>query len=348
MVSVSIAMATYNGERFIREQLESLAAQQHLPSELVVSDDGSADNTLAIVAQFATAAPFPVYIHQNKNRLGYRANFMRAASLCTSDLIAFCDQDDVWSPRKLAVCIRAFEDPAVLLAYHNATVVTEAGVPLGNVGVFGSAPLTAPLASCALGFRPPGFTEVFRRPALDLTDFWEMSRDWLDPTQPMAHDQWVFFVSSVFGHTAYIHEPLAWYRQHASNLYGWTRDLRAWTRPIRFSRSVHAALSSKAGRLKRMEEYAGRFARILEEAAPALAGDWQDRAASGATKYRNLAELFETRRRIYTTRSFRGRLSAVRQIVSRRGYRTGWAGWGVGRKALAFDLCVGVSVGHLL
>jgi glycosyltransferase involved in cell wall biosynthesis len=346
MVSVSIAMATYNGERFIREQLESLAAQQQLPSELVVTDDGSADNTLEIVEQFAKAtAPFAVHIHRNGSRLGYRANFMRAANLCTSDLIAFCDQDDIWSPRKLAVCTRAFEDPSVLMAYHNATVVTETGVPLGGLDVFASAPLTPPLASCALGLRSLGFTEVFRRSVLDLSDFWAISQDWLDPAQPMAHDQWVFFISSVFGHTAYIDEHLACYRQHSSNRYGWTRDLRGWTWPIRFLRNLQAARSNKAARLARLEEYAGGFAQVLEKAGPALSGAWHDRAALGSAKYGNLARLFETRRRIYAMRRFNERLSAVREIVSQRGYRPGW---GVGRRALAFDLCVGVPMGHLL
>src|SRR5438132_13052341 len=97
MISVSVAMATYNCQKFIREQLDSLAAQQHLPSELVITDDASSDKTVAIAKQFATGAPFPAHIHRYGNRLDYRANFMRAASLCTSDVIAFCDKDDVCS-----------------------------------------------------------------------------------------------------------------------------------------------------------------------------------------------------------------------------------------------------------
>src|ERR1700692_1867054 len=105
MISVSVAMATYNGQKFIREQLDSLAAQQHLPSELIITDDASSDKTVAIAEQFAKTAPFTVHIHRHEKRLGYRANFMRAASRCTSELIAFCDQDDIWSPRTLALCI---------------------------------------------------------------------------------------------------------------------------------------------------------------------------------------------------------------------------------------------------
>src|SRR6478736_4267246 len=81
MRSVSVAMATYNGARHIQQQLDSLAAQSYLPAELVISDDRSEDDTLAIIQDFAESAPFPVALHVNSDRLGYRRNFMKAAGL---------------------------------------------------------------------------------------------------------------------------------------------------------------------------------------------------------------------------------------------------------------------------
>lgn len=101
---VSIAMATFNGERFIREQLNSLSRQTLLPYELVVCHDGSADCTLDLIAEHAKTAPFPVRLHHNDERLGYRNNFLKAASLCTGELIAFCDQDVLY--RDLALLYR--------------------------------------------------------------------------------------------------------------------------------------------------------------------------------------------------------------------------------------------------
>jgi hypothetical protein len=90
---------------------------------------------------------------------------MRAATICTSSLIAFCDQDDIWSPQKLTICIEPFRDPAVLLVYHNAEAVTEAGTRLGSLDYFAPVPMTPPLSSCPIRKIPPvlGFTEVFRR-----------------------------------------------------------------------------------------------------------------------------------------------------------------------------------------
>jgi len=102
-VPISIAMATYNGESFLAEQLDNLAKQTLKPLELVVCDDGSTDDTVAILEGFAALAPFPVSIHRNGTRLGHTENFLKAANLCSGKWIGFCDQDDVWLPNKLEV-----------------------------------------------------------------------------------------------------------------------------------------------------------------------------------------------------------------------------------------------------
>ena len=101
-VEISIALCTFNGERFLQQQLDSLLQQDLPPSELVACDDGSTDSTLTLLRDFAAAASFPVTVVQNEDNLGYSRNFAKAAELCTGDIIAFCDQDDVWRPDKLA------------------------------------------------------------------------------------------------------------------------------------------------------------------------------------------------------------------------------------------------------
>jgi glycosyltransferase involved in cell wall biosynthesis len=110
---ISIAMATYNGAGYLPAQLASLAVQSALPSELVVTDDGSTDATAQIIEDFARFAAFPVKLFRNQTRLMFRDNFLRAAELCTGELIAFCDQDDVWHPDKLLRCAKEFAAPAV-------------------------------------------------------------------------------------------------------------------------------------------------------------------------------------------------------------------------------------------
>jgi hypothetical protein len=337
-MGISVAMATYNGERFIREQLDSLANQQHLPTEVVIADDASSDKTVAIAQQFAQTAPFPVRIQPHKNRVGYRANFMRAARVCSSDLIAFCDQDDIWWPRKLALCIEPFRDPAVLLTYHNAKVVTETGERIGSLDHLASAPLTPPLSRCPMRRTVPlGFTQVFRRCILEFSDLREMSLDVNNLMAPMAHDQWMFFIASVFGNIAYLDEALVCYRQHASNAFGWTPPLSVFTELMQLSRNP-------ANDYQGVHQASKRCAEILEKASANLNGVWQKRATMGATRFRLLSDLYDARKRLYTSATLEERVKAFRRMVSIGGYHSSW---GLGRKALARDFCFGLPVRRL-
>ena len=111
--AISVAMCTYNGGRYLKEQLESIASQTMLPCELIACDDGSLDSTVNIITAFAERAPFKVRLVRNRKNLGSTKNFEQAISLCTGDLIALSDQDDWWSPTKLATLAKAlFESGA--------------------------------------------------------------------------------------------------------------------------------------------------------------------------------------------------------------------------------------------
>ena len=94
-MKTSIALCTYNGEKFLREQLDSIALQTLLPDELVACDDRSCDSTMEILQEFRERVSFPVHIHQNEENLGSTKNFEKAIKLCSGDIIALCDQADV-------------------------------------------------------------------------------------------------------------------------------------------------------------------------------------------------------------------------------------------------------------
>lgn len=98
-MTLSIAIATYNGERFLRQQLDSLYSQTRLPDEVVVSDDASTDGTQAILQEYAER--YGLIWSVNDGKHGVNANFFRAISLCHGDYIQICDQDDIWYPTKL-------------------------------------------------------------------------------------------------------------------------------------------------------------------------------------------------------------------------------------------------------
>ncbi|MCM2476091.1 glycosyltransferase [Rhizobium sp. CG5] len=97
-------MATYNGAAYLREQVYSLFAQTRLPDELVVYDDASSDGTQALLRQIAAEAPFDVQILEGADNRGVNAAFQAALEHCRGDTVFFCDQDDIWLPRKIEAC----------------------------------------------------------------------------------------------------------------------------------------------------------------------------------------------------------------------------------------------------
>lgn len=104
-MKISVALTTHNGARFLREQLDSLYTQTMVPDEVVVCDDCSTDDTMAILMEYA--AKYGLKYHRNEQALGVNKNFFRAISLCQGDYICICDQDDVWMPHKIATLVNA-------------------------------------------------------------------------------------------------------------------------------------------------------------------------------------------------------------------------------------------------
>ena len=126
--TISIAMCTYNGDRFLREQSESILNQTRLPDHLIVCDDRSTDTTRSLLEQFARKSPFPVELRFNSRNLGVTRNFEQALMACRSDFIALCDQDDLWHPRKLERLTEVLEaNPQAGFACSNAELIDHRG-----------------------------------------------------------------------------------------------------------------------------------------------------------------------------------------------------------------------------
>lgn len=118
---ISIAMTVYNGEKYISEQLESIACQTLLPDELVVCNDASTDSSLSILDEFKKRAPFKVNIINHEANKGYAIAFNTALCATSGDFVFLCDQDDCWFPNKIESVINAFkENPQFLFVSHNA------------------------------------------------------------------------------------------------------------------------------------------------------------------------------------------------------------------------------------
>jgi hypothetical protein len=130
---ISIAMAVYNGERYLSEQLNSLLRQSRLPDEMVVSDDASTDSTVEIIREFAARAPFPVNVILNDRNAGCTTNYERAIARCRGDIVFMCDCDDVWHQQRISATEEAFAAfPNAGVALCDAELIDEASRPLGR------------------------------------------------------------------------------------------------------------------------------------------------------------------------------------------------------------------------
>lgn len=123
--TTSIALCTYNGETFLKEQLESIIQQTKQPDEIVICDDLSKDNSVQVARSILQQWSGRWQVIVNEHNLGFRKNFQKAINLCHGDVIFLSDQDDVWDKMKIEEMMQAFTDPDVILAFHDAEVVGE-------------------------------------------------------------------------------------------------------------------------------------------------------------------------------------------------------------------------------
>lgn len=213
---VSVAMCTYNGTRFLPQQLQSILEQSEPPDEVVVCDDGSTDGTVGLLREFAASAPFPVEVHENPEKLGAVGNFVRCLELCRGEILVLSDQDDLWFPYRVAETRAAFAaDPEITFAFSDAPLIDDKDRDLGRTlystaAVLGSdrrileqgRALTPVIHrwglvyGCTLALRAR-----FLRSALPVPDFW-------------GHDTWIAFVLSGLGPSVRMSRPVTHYRQH--------------------------------------------------------------------------------------------------------------------------------------
>jgi glycosyltransferase involved in cell wall biosynthesis len=336
--TLSVALATFNGGRFLAQQLESLAAQTLQPLELVIVDDGSTDETFGIIDRFVVSAPFPVRVFRNERRLGYRLNFMRAAELCSGDLICFCDQDDVWADGKLARVAAEFHDQEVLLVYHNARLIDANGKSQGYVFKRGEKNAILSHEDVEPWRIVPGFSQSIRRSLLRYSGLHLDSVDMFSLDDPMPHDQWFLFLASALGKTSYIAEELAFYRQHDRNTSGWlpAKPLAYALHNIAYAsyyvRSSHRALLSRIELLRKLKS-------LLPAAK---AGDID----AVITHYQHVIEYVRRRLTLYTEKSVRVRARLLLSMIRNRTYASDKVRFG--RGSLLLDTIIGVPVGHTL
>src|SRR6185312_7979422 len=205
---VSVALCTYNGARFLSHQLNSILSQSYENLEIIIVDDCSNDETWQILQTYA-AADERIKLYRNSKNEGYVANFARAIKLCTGDLIALSDQDDIWDQDKISIMSSAINDH--VMVYHNSDFINEDSRRIDGYTVAsryriydGPSCLPFLLSNCV-----HGHAMMFKR---------KLKKYIFPFNKKFPHDWWLAYVAFNIGSVKYIDEILVHYRQHPHSI----------------------------------------------------------------------------------------------------------------------------------
>jgi glycosyltransferase involved in cell wall biosynthesis len=221
LIRCSIAICTYNGTRFLPDQLESIRRQTSAPFEVVVSDDGSQDETVLVAREMLTEWGVAYKILRNDSPLGVSKNFEQAVLATSGDIVVLCDQDDIWHPTRLERAVAQFEArPDLTLLFSDARMVDAAGEPLGY-SLFDALEISS--ADRAAIHEGSGFSTLLRRNVATGATM-AFRRSLLDVAAPFpvewVHDEWLTILAAAVGTVDLLEEPLIDYRQHGGNQIG--------------------------------------------------------------------------------------------------------------------------------
>lgn len=202
---ISVAMATFNGEKYLLNQLESISNQTLLPDELIITDDASTDSTLDIIKLFSKKAKFKVKFFLNNSNIGYSNNFSKALSLSRGRYIFLCDQDDVWFPNKIKEMIDYAETLPDKLVYMNDAEITDEYLKSTGISKYNQ------IKQLRLDDKAfvMGCCSLIKRELIDLCI--------PIPSNLPAHDNWIIGVADALGAKAINKKRLQFYRRHGKN-----------------------------------------------------------------------------------------------------------------------------------
>mgnify|MGYP001243654716 CR=1 FL=1 len=204
MLTTSVALATYNGSKYIEDQIRSILYQSRLPDQLLISDDFSQDDTLAKITSVLHDFDLNFQIVTSSYNAGYSRNFERALQYCTEDIIFCCDQDDVWFLNKIDLVVSYFDqNESVMLLIHDLEFCTETLLPTGKFKLHEINNLYNTNRSYVTGM-----ATAARREFIDFC---------LPIPFNIPYDLWIHSCAFYLDVKLILSETLAYYRRHHSN-----------------------------------------------------------------------------------------------------------------------------------
>lgn len=212
-MSISVAMAVYNGEKYIREQIDSILPQLGSNDEIVISYDRSNDDTLKIITDYATKDPrFKILTGPKK---GATYNFENAILNCSKEYIFLCDQDDVWEKDKVEVILKEFSKTNADLILHDAVIVDE--------NLKEKEPSFFKKRKCRKGILKNIIKNSYIGCCMAFNCRLKMYILPFPKSLPM-HDQWIGIIAEKYFNTHFLNKPLIKYRRHNNNISGETHS----------------------------------------------------------------------------------------------------------------------------
>ena len=256
---ISIVMATYNGEKYLREQVDSLLAQSYPSLEFIFVDDASTDKTLAILQEYATSDS-RIRLIENSCNQGYRKTFETGILKAQGEFIALSDQDDYWLPSKISELVAAIGDYSLI--YSDSELVDDAGKILGEKMSYRKRQIAynSPLMY-TFGAWAPGHSMLFRKNLLPFA---------LPMVEFVTHDYLLGFAATCANGITYLPKPFVHYRQHATNTIG--ANLKKGKKPYKSKKERTDLILSRLNLIyERCPE--GSNKEILKNFAEACAGN---------------------------------------------------------------------------
>lgn len=220
---VKILLASYNGEKYINEQIDSIIQQTYQNWKLIIRDDGSSDNTISIINEYCEKDKRIILFDDSEKHVGAKNSFIRLLEYVEGELFMFCDQDDVWLPNKIELSIQAYNnaknqksDEFPIIVHTDATLVDAELNILANSYWKTNNIQPERLKSynlMAIECCVQGTTMLFNDACKKLC--------FPHPMDIRMHDFWVSTrLLRAGGHIETVYEPTLLYRQHGNNVYG--------------------------------------------------------------------------------------------------------------------------------
>lgn len=219
---ITVLLAAWNGEAYLKEQMESLLRQTNQEFTILISDDGSSDRTPQIITEYENWFPDRVVsLKKGKPTGSAKDNFFRLLEAASDEYLMFCDQDDIWLPDKVEVTLREMKKmekrwgrDMPLLIHSDLSVMDQSGTVISpsmaryqKIGVNDNRP-----SHYLVENNITGNTMMINRSLKNLVV--------QIPKTCVMHDWWLGLVASCFGKISYIDKPLVRYRQHGTNQVG--------------------------------------------------------------------------------------------------------------------------------